>query len=426
MPGPVDVAALPAPRRPRRRRTPFQRPNRAVRRGLSQLVCAVGGLLLGLMSPLVAVGPRVSSGQAVTLLFTIGFGVVSLVSIIYSMLFLVVQFSASSFSPRLGLFREEPIVWRAYAFTVGVFVFSVTSGMSIGTSPQVSALVPCVAALLALCALGMMRTLQTKAFHSIQLAHALTAVTTRADRLYDDLYQRPYDGPRPAAPPPAPSAAGTRTHHWRGPAAVIQQIDVPALVRAAATHGGCVTFLVPPGRTVSRGTPFAEVTCEGPAGSTAVEAIEAALGRAVGTGVERTFDQDPELPLRLLADIALRALSPAVNDPATAVESLDRTDALLTRLAGRDLEIGAFADAGGTPRVLVPVPGWERYVRTAVDDVLHAAADSPMALLRMRALLTGLLARCPEERRPVLRERLAWADRTGRATFPLLWDPADL
>ncbi|MFF1415486.1 DUF2254 family protein [Streptomyces sp. NPDC058289] len=402
----------------RRRGSAFHRPRRAMRRDLAQLVCAVAGLALGVLVPRLSLGPQVDAGPVVTLLFTLGFGVISLVSIIYSMLFLVIQFSASTFTPRLGLFRDDPIVWRTFAFTVGVFVFSITSGLAVGARrTTVSTLVPGIAMVLTLIALALMRSLQTGAFQSIQLGHSLTAIGTRAHRLFDDLYVRPYapntaTGPDAVTAPPPP-AAGTTAVLWSGPAVVIQQIDVRTLVGAARERDCSVAFLVSPGTTVSRGMKLAEVT--------GGDVPEAVLCGALETGVERTFAQDPDLPFRLLADIALRALSPAVNDPATAVESLDRIEDLLTRLADRELSIGHFADGTGRLRVTVPVPDWDRYLRTAVDDLLYAAAGSPMALRRMRDLLGRLAERAPESRRGRVRDRLQWVDRAGRERYPLTW-----
>ncbi|MFE4632021.1 DUF2254 family protein [Streptomyces sp. NPDC056773] len=394
--------------------------SRAVRRDLSQLVCAVAGVALGVLLPRISLGPQLDAGPVVTLLFTVGFGVISLVSIIYSMLFLVIQFSASTFTPRLGLFRDDPIVWRAFAFTVGVFVFSITSGLAIGARrTTVSTLVPGTAMVLTLVALALMRALQARAFRSIQLGHSLTAIATRAHRMFDTLYVRPYDPDRAAAaaavdaPPPA---ASTTAVLWSGPAVVVQRMDVRALVGLAEQRGCSVAFLVSPGASVSRGMPLAEVT--------GGELPEAALRGALETGVERTFDQDPDLPFRLLADIGLRALSPAVNDPATAVESMDRIEDLLTRLAVLDLDTGRFTDGGGRLRVTVPVPDWEGYVRTAVDELLFCATGSPMALRRMRDLLSGLAERIPEERCGIVRERLLWADRTGSERYPLIWTAA--
>ncbi|MFE9559623.1 DUF2254 family protein [Streptomyces sp. NPDC006487] len=408
----------PARRRVRDRRpgrgASFRPPPRAMRRDLAQLVCAVAGVALGVLVPRISPGPQVDAGPVVTLLFTLGFGVISLVSIIYSMLFLVIQFSASTFTPRLGLFRDDPIVWRTFAFTVGVFVFSITSGLAVGARrTTVSTLVPGTAMVLTLIALALMRTLQTRAFHSIQLGHSLTAIATRAHRLFDDVYVRPYDPDAATIAGPPPRAAGSTAVLWSGPAVVIQQIDVRTLVALAEEHDCSIAFLVSPGTAVSRGMTLAGVT--------GGELPEAALRGALETGVERTFDQDPDLPFRLLADIALRALSPAVNDPATAVESMDRLEDLLTRLGGLDLGIGHFADEGGRLRVTIPVPDWEHYLRTAVDDVLSSAAGSPMALRRMRDLLSGLADRIPESRRGIVRDRLRWVDRAGSERYPLVW-----
>ncbi|MGW5852682.1 hypothetical protein ACWFQ8_32990 [Streptomyces sp. NPDC055254] len=86
------------------------------------------------------------------------------------------------------------------------------------------------------------------------------------------------------------------------------------------------------------------------------------------------------------------------------MECTDRLEDLPTRLTGRDLDIGRFADGAGRPRVTVPVPDWDRHVRTGVDDLLFAAAASPMAPSRMRDLLGRLLERAPEDRRAVVRD----------------------
>lgn len=399
----------------RQRGALFPRPTRAVRGDLSQLVCAVVGLALGLLVPRISVGPQMESGRVATLLFTIGFGVISLVSIIYSMLFLVVQFSASTFTPRLSLFRDEPIVWRAFAFSVGVFVFCITSGLAIGTRRSASAVLPFLAMLLTLVALALMRTLQKRAFGSIQLAHSLTAIATRAHQLFDALYVRPYDPGKAEAEPPAMS--GGATLRWSGPAAVVQQMDVRALVDVAKAHHCSIVLRVAPGLAVSRGMALAEVT--------GGQLSERALRDCMVTGVERSFDQDPQLPFRLLVDIALRALSPAVNDPATAVDCLDRMEDLLARLADRDLDIGYFPDEDGELRVTVPVPDWEQYVRTAVDDLVFAAAGSPMALRRMHTMLTRLVERSPGSRHGVLRDRLQWVERAGSEAHPLIWAASD-
>ena len=75
-------------------------------------------------------------------LVAVGFGTLGLVSIIFSLLFLVVQWAFGSLSPRLNLFRDDPIVWRTFGLAIGIFVFSVTAALAIGNDPKVSVIVP--------------------------------------------------------------------------------------------------------------------------------------------------------------------------------------------------------------------------------------------------------------------------------------------
>jgi uncharacterized membrane protein len=139
------------------------------------------------------------------------------------------------------------------------------------------------------------------------------------------------------------------------------------------------------------------------------------------TGPERTFDQDPLFAFRLLADIALRALSPAVNDPATAVQVLDTIESLLQALASRDLDVADVTDHTGTVRVVLALPSWDDYLRTGLDDLLESASQSPMVLARARALLTTLLNAAPPARQPPITRRLRRAEELVAGNFPMIW-----
>ncbi|MGH7734968.1 MAG: DUF2254 family protein, partial [Gemmatimonadales bacterium] len=142
------------------------------------------------------------------------------------------------------------------------------------------------------------------------------------------------------------------------------------------------------------------------------------------TGQERTFHQDPLFAFRLLADIGLRALSPAVNDPATAVQILDTIQSLLLPLASRDLNVAEVTDSTGAVRVVLALPSWGNYLRIAVEDLIEAAARSPMVLLRARTLLTSLLSAAPPQRRPAIAWRLRRLEELGAVSFPALWRDA--
>ena len=383
------------------------------RRAASQALCAVVGLGAGLLAPRATLHPLVPSASVLSLLFTIGFGVVGLVSLIYSLLFLVVQWAGTTFTLRLGLFREDPAVWRTFAFSVGVFIYCVTAALTIGTRSQVSLAVPVSAILLALLALGFMYSVQTRAFASIQLGPCLDTIATRTRRGMAAVYTRPLPPRRATGSRPRPRPAQGRPVTWPGPGAVLCAVDLPALTRAARAHDCLVVLTRAPGQTLVRDRPVAHVH----GGDLPPHAVLATLV----TGVDRTFDQDPGFGLRLLSDIAMRGLSPAINDPATAVQALDHIEDLLLMLAGQDLDVGEARDAEGILRVVVPVPDWTQYVRTALDDVIVSALNAPLALERLRRLLQHLRQACPPQRRAVLDDRLDWVQRTLATGFPHIW-----
>jgi uncharacterized membrane protein len=125
-------------------------------------------------------------------------------------------------------------------------------------------------------------------------------------------------------------------------------------------------------------------------------------------GEERTFEQDPKYAIRLLVDIAIKALSPAINDPTTAVQALDQIEDLLLRLGRRRLEIGEFRDRDGQLRLVVPSPTWEDFLRLAFDEIRYCGARSVQVMRRMKALVNDLSSRLPENRRAALRH---WEER---------------
>ena len=169
-----------------------------------QLLCALAGLGLGLLLPRITLDSTVASARVTDALVGVGFGVLGLVTVIFSLLFLVVQWAFTSLSPRLNLFRDDPIIWRTFAFAVGVFVFSVTTALVIGDQDKVSVIVPAAEIVAVLAAIALIRTLQVKAFASIQLAPTLAAIAGQGRGILDDLYPRPYTAGRPPAVPLPP------------------------------------------------------------------------------------------------------------------------------------------------------------------------------------------------------------------------------
>jgi uncharacterized membrane protein len=117
---------------------------------------------------------------------------------------------------------------------------------------------------------------------------------------------------------------------------------------------------------------------------------EQLLRRAVRLATTRTHEQDPKYAIRLLVDIAIRALSPAINDPTTAVQALDQIEDLLRRLGRRQLDAGYARDGTGTIRVTFPVPTWQDYLALSFDEIRLFGATSVQVVRRLRSALVGL------------------------------------
>ena len=389
----------------------FRRPRRRLRAGLLELVCVLTGLGLGLLLPHISAGPTLARTWVTEALVTLGFGTLGLVSVIFSLLFLVVQWAFGSLSPRLNLFRDDPIVWRTFAVAMGVFVFSVTAALVIANDSKVSVIVPAVEVAAVLLTVALIWALQVKAFTSIQLAPTLASIAAKGRGILDDLYRHLATAEPPSAMVLPPLR---RAVTWPHEQTTLQQVDVPRLLQAAG--GAVIVLKAGIGDTLQQGAPVADLH-----GS---EVTDAAVLRGLVTGPERTFHQDPLFAFRLLADIGLRALSPAINDPATAVQVLDTMQSILSPLVTRDLDVAEIADGSGAVRVVLALPSWDDYLRTSLDDLIESGARSPMVLLRARVLLIGLLDTAPARRRPSIAWRLQHAEDLVAGNFPAIWQDA--
>ena len=112
--------------------------------------------------------------------------------------------------------------------------------------------------------------------------------------------------------------------------------------------------------------------------------------RTIDFGFQRTSEQDPKYPIRLLVDIAIKALSPAINDPTTAVQAIDQIEDLLRRLGAHDLDAGYGYDGDSVLRLIFPMPTWEDYLVLAFDEIRHYGSGSVQVMRRLRSALVGL------------------------------------
>jgi uncharacterized membrane protein len=180
----------------------------------------------------------------------------------------------------------------------------------------------------------------------------------------------------------------------------MQHLDHGAVVAAAREAGALVVFRFRPGQFVLRGEPLASVV---PASQ--APHLEAAIDRYVAIGRHRTLSQDSEFGISQIVEIAIRALSPAVNDTFTGVACVDwLADGLLV-IAEQPLIEGNWYDTAGELRVWVPSVRIERLVKLAFDQIRQASATTPAVLIRQLDVIRRLGPRMRDAARRALAEQ---------------------
>ena len=188
----------------------------------------------------------------------------------------------------------------------------------------------------------------------------------------------------------------------------IQAVDPDGLVKWAHVHDAELVLPHPVGDFVHAGGELVRVFGHG-VDSTAVGELEG----MVALGDERTFAEDPAFALRVMVDIANRALSPAVNDPTTAVQVIDHIGEVLKVIGGTDLESRAEKSEGASRAVVVlAARRWEDFVTLAFTEIREYGATSVQVVRRLRALLGELLGTVRPEHRAAIAEELRRLDAT--------------
>jgi uncharacterized membrane protein len=357
---------------------------------------------------------KVSASAALALLSAIASGMLPLTGLVFSLAFVMVQFSATAYSPRLvSWFAGSAMMSHSLGVFTATFLYSIAAIVWIdrggtGRVPFVTLLVAIVLLLVSVVFFVMLVDKLAMLQISRVLAYAGDQARAVIDRDYAPL--DPVGGaPDAARGQELPPVSQALVH--RGGPAVIQAIDVKHLVALAAREGVVVEVAGAGGDTLIDGMPLVSVHGAGR------PLDERSLRRLVKLGAERTFEQDPKYAVRLLVDIAIRALSPAVNDPTTAVQALDQLEDLLLRLGRRNLAAGRACDASGRLRLVFPVPCWDDFLELAFDEIRYYGASSIQVMRRMRALLLDLMTSAPPERLPALERYLERVDKGICSTF---------
>jgi uncharacterized membrane protein len=197
---------------------------------------------------------------------------------------------------------------------------------------------------------------------------------------------------------------------------VVLAFDRTGLI-TLAQQANCLIELVPQvGDFVAAGDPLFRIFDGG-------ESISAEhLRNSVALGPERTLEQDPTYAFRIIVDIASKALSPALNDPTTAVLAIDQIHHLLRSVGSRSLASGRETDSRGELRLVYRTPDWEDFVHLAITEIRQYGRDSIQIMRRLRAMLENLINTLPDRRAPMLRLEMELLRASAKRIFADLYD----
>ena len=365
---------------------------------LTPMVYAVVSIILGFGLPrlehayLTSYTLDVSVASVQAYLSAVASGMMVLTGIVFSIAFVVVQFSAVAYSPRLVLwFARDPVLFHSLGVFVATFMYTLSTLAWIdragsGRVPLFSFLL--VVVMLILSVLLFSKLVQN--INNLQITNVLHMIGNRGRDIIRDMFQR-FDeaeaADRKATKDPADrSQLGeiTQTLRYSGEPRAIASIDIGGLVRRATQAEAAIVMVCAVGDKLVENTTILRV-------HGAKEILpDRQLMRALRLEIDRTFKQDPKYPIRLLVDIAIKALSPAINDPTTAVQAIDQIEDLLHRLGRRDLDAGYARDGNGVIRLIYPMPTFEDYLTLAFDEIRQYGAGSVQVMRRLRAALIGI------------------------------------
>src|SRR5271157_6097953 len=346
-------------------------------------------------------------------------GMMALTGIVFAMAFVMVQFSAIAYSPRLVLwFASDRTLFHSLGAFAATFVYAlftlawVDRGAS-GIVPLFSSLL--VAVMLIVSMLLFSRLVQR--LSDLEITSVLHLIGDKGRMVIGEMF-RHLDEKTVATNKPGRKAAdsaqlgpATQTLKYSGEPRTITKLDINALVCQAQRAKGVIVMMCAVGDTLVEDTVLLQIF------GAENRLPEKALMRAMHLERERTFEQDPKYPIRLLVDVAIKALSPAINDPTTAVQTIDQIEDLLRRLGASKLDAGYASDQHGVLRLVFPTPTWEDYLTLAFDEIRQFGARSVQVMRRMRAALDGLVRWLPtEDRRQAAQRYLEHLDHVIEAS----------
>jgi uncharacterized membrane protein len=343
---------------------------------------------------------------------TIASALLTSVVFVCSALLIAVQLVSAQLTPRIitVVFRD-PVTKLALTLFAFMFTFSLASLIRVTTT--VPLLTAHVAVYGSLASLAVFFYLIDHLGKTLRPSGALRTIARAGYRVIDSVFPHrlaklPEGSPPATWQAPEGRPAATVTSPTDG---VILAFDQKGLLALARRADCLIEMVAQVGDHVAEGDPLFRVF----QGGAALPA--AALRESIAVGQERTLEQDPTFAMRVLVDVALKALSPAINDPTTAVLALDRIHHLLRVVGNRRLDDGQVRDGTGRLRLVYPTPDWEDFVHLGVTEIRHFGDRSIQIARRLRAMLEDLIRAVPEARAVLLRQELTLLHRSAERAF---------
>ncbi len=404
-------------------------------------IAAVSALLLGIVLshvPVTATSWLAFQGtadDARALLITIAGTMVTVIALLLGLAVVALQLASTQFSPRLlrNFLRDRPnqIVLSVFVGTfvysaAGLFDVGISGGQRVGQFPRLAVT---VAIALMFVSLAMLVFFADHLAHSLQIDHIMRTVEQNTLAVVRTL---------PAGRPAPPIPAGATAVPARD-SGYVQYVDLDRLPALAQRHGLTVSLRPRVGEHVARGTALAWVWAASTPGSATpgsaatpglpADADAGSLSRSlhalVRIGFERTLEQDPSLGMRQLVDAACKALSPAVNDPYTAIQAIHHLSVIYTELAERRAGTIVLDDPAGRVCAVVPARSVGEHLDVGMGLIRRYGASEPTVVHALLAALTAVLA-AAGDRGEVVDAVEHQAELLVRAARSQTREPADL
>jgi len=339
----------------------------------------------------------------------------TLVVLVSSAVLVAVQLASAQLTPRIiALVYRNP--YRKVAFALFVFTFT----FSVGVLVRIEDSVPRVAAYLA--AYGFLLCLALFIFFidnigkTLRPSSAVRNLGLAGRAVIATVYPSPL---KQDSQPPEP----VKIIAHKQPRIVRNTVDgavlsfnLKGLVSLAERSKALIELVPAVGDFIATGDPLFRIQDGGE------NLKDSTLRQLVAVGQERTLEQDPTFAFRIIVDIASKALSPAINDPTSAVLAIDQIHHLLRDVGGRYLADGREEDAGGRLCLIYRTPDWEDFVQLCTTEIRQYGRDSIQVQRRLRAMFEDLIETLPERRAPVLRKELVMLTTSSKRAFPDLDD----